>query len=56
MTCEPKQVLICTNKATLVKRRRFGFCLDPIGCCRDCSHKQVCNFVCPSALSKGHDH
>ena len=56
MTCEPEQILICTDKATIIKRERFPICREPQLCCRDCPYKNECKFVCPSVLSKGHDH
>ena len=46
--CEHAQsVIVCKDKNTLIKRKRFKFCKDPMRCCIDCPLLATCKFVCP---------
>jgi len=42
-----QQVIICKDKATIAKRKRFGFCKLEMWCCVDCPYLPTCQFVCP---------
>ena len=47
--CEhARTVLICTEQATLIKRKRFGTCREAVLCCGACKHLGTCGFVCPA--------
>lgn len=48
--CTPIPVLLCGDASRRIRAKRFRFCKTWDHCCRECSGRDGCLFVCKDSL------